>query len=161
MKQAALSFWHKIDGPLGAVMIACACGLFGYVIRGYEDGGLVATLMERIRLARVDERNQGQQQLLQAQSAYQERAKLRDAQVHVLIDQNKALFALISADITSKNKKLAALQAQVEQATQAADSADQKANVINQKTDQLNKKLDTATNPKAVVPTTPWNTKRP
>lgn len=159
-KEKLVTFWHKIDGPIGALLVALSFGLFGYVIRGYEDGGLVATLLERIRLARVDERNQNQAQMLAAQNSYQERAKLRDDQVHTLIEQNRALFELISRDITSKNKKLADLQLKVDKATQAADAAEAKATQINEKTDQLNKKLDNATQPTAVVPSQPWPGKR-
>lgn len=144
MSKGALTFWHKIDGPLGALFIIFAVGLMGYTIRGYEDGGLVATLLERLRSAavdaRADERNQCAQQITTVNDDYQARAQLRDKQVATLVQQNKILLQLVTKSVADQSVQLRKANEAAAAASKAADVA----NSTNQKVTEVSKKLDTA-----------------
>lgn len=146
------AFWQRIDGPLGLLLLAGAMFNVGYVVRGYEDGGFVATLIERIRYARTDERNQCDMRLTQLAEGYRERAKIRDAQVATLTDQYRTLGELIRKGALARAETLRKATEAAEAAKQAASSAD----AATKKADIVDKKLDTATQPTAVVPHHPW-----
>lgn len=145
MKNARMtSFWHKIDGPLGALFIIIAAGMTGYVLRGYEDGGIVATLLERVRSAsrdaRADERNQCATKVTSLNDDYRERARLRDNQVATLVQQNKVLLGLV-------NKSIADQSTQLRKANEAASAAAKAAEVAsntNEKVTEVSKKIDSA-----------------
>ena len=161
MSEKALHFWHKIDGPLGAIMMACAFGLFGYVIRGFEDGGIVATLVQQVKSAgvdaRADERNICSNRVTNIIATYSNIAKLRDAQVTTLIGQNKALISLVQKSVADQSTALRKANEAVAASSKAADAAEN----ASQKATEVSKKLDTATYPKTAVPTTPWAGKKP
>lgn len=142
-------FWKRIDGPLGAIFLLGFVFNVGYLVRGYEDGGFVATLIERIHSARLDERAQCEGRVQDMQTGYQERSKLRDAQVATLIQQNKALIELVKNTSASRSR---ALRDAIDAANKAADSAGS----ADKKATEINKRLDTATQPAAVVPHKDW-----
>jgi hypothetical protein len=148
--------WHKIDGPIGAILVATVVGWTGYVVRGYEDGGIVATLIERIGHARLDERAQQQAANAAVVKGYQDRAIYRDQQVATLIDQNKTLIKLLIQSSAARSAQLKVLSSQIDKAAEAATAANDAARVASVKAAETSKKLDTATNPTAVVPPTPW-----
>lgn len=156
MNEKVTHFWHKIDGPLGAIIVAIVVGWTGYVVRGYEDGGVVATLIERIGHARLDERAQQQAANAAIVKGYQDRAIYRDQQVETLIDQNKKLINLLIQSSASRSAQLKSLSAAVDKAASAATAANQAAVAASAKASETSKKLDTATNPTAVVPHTGW-----
>lgn len=147
--RAIRDFWRRIDGPLGALFLLGFVFNVGYLVRGYEDGGIVATLIERVHSARMDERAQCEQQSTVTLAGYQERSRLRDEQVRTLIQQNKILFTLVQNNSAKSSKALATATEAANRAASAADSADRKAT-------EINKRLDTATQPAAVVPHKAW-----
>lgn len=155
MKERVVQFWHKIDGPIGALLIAMSCGMTGYVIRGYEDGGIVATLIERVQSSRLDERVQQRFVCTRLSLEWQERAKLRDSQVDLLIKQNEYLIRLVSRDSITRNTQLAKLKEATEQATRSANAAESAANASEQKSNEVSQKLESATQPIALPPK-PW-----
>lgn len=143
--------WRHIDGPLGILLVAVATWNVGYVVRGYEDGGLVASLTEKIKTARLDERQQCDNKMQVVIGGYQERAKMRDAQVDVLTYQYHTLAELIHKGASDRQETLRKATEAAEAAKQAAANAHE----ASKKADNVDKKLETATNPVAVVPK-PW-----
>jgi uncharacterized protein YhaN len=155
VREKLRKIWHHIDGPLGGVLIVCSAAMVGYVVRGYEDGGIVATLVERIRLARVDERNQCIEQQRHTLANYQSYDKLRDAQVATLIEQNKQLYRLVEKGAAERSAQFRAATAAAQAATDAANRAATAAKSAEVTGQEVSKKLDNATQPTAVTPK-PW-----
>lgn len=156
MREKVTELWHKIDGPIGAIFVAFAFGLFGYVIRGYEDGGVVATLVQQVKSAsvdaRADERNQCANKLTGIIQNSQQLGALRDRQIATLIYQNKTLLSLVTKSVADQSLQLRKANEAAVAAAKAADVA----NSTNQKVNEVSKKLESAVQPKAAVPAQPW-----
>lgn len=158
MKERIRTIWHHIDGPLGGLLVVFFFGLSGYVIRGYEDGGLVASLSESINSARMDERALCVTEAKRTLDSYVAKEQLRAQQVATLIEQNRALYSLVARTTAARSAELQKATSAAEAATRAANNAAVSANKADETGKEVSKKLDTATQPSAIVPK-PWSNK--
>lgn len=143
------SFWHTLKGVLGAFLLASSVGWIGYAIRGYEDGGIVASLMQRVNTSRLDERATQLNAQKEMQKGYQLRSDERDKQVAFLIKQNEILINFFVSSSKERKAQLEQLKELASRSANAAIEAKSTAVATEKKVDRIASAVEAASAPKA------------